>query len=367
MSIESTIQDNHVVSDLDRQLHERMLTLINTYEDELRDAVTLVHGRIENLNRLRHQATLIGQSPATTMVFSRAIDDLVDQVGGLERRVVTSLRALEFANRRKEPRVPVDIEASLACGNGVWPCRIENLSAGGAQVYVTDPAAKAGDAVRLSLDRIGTVAGKVVATRPDILHVQFHTPNPDVMHQIGRTLEYFSTKDRPVIAALKDPAVRIGQVFEAAAERGEISLEDLFDDDYEPVAGTDPKQYLTRFTALADRLLPAIQEAMLAVDHRVVFCVAVDRNGYLPTHNHIYSQPQRPDDPVWNTAHCRNRRVFDDSTGIAAARNREPLLIQTYRRDMGGGATILMKDVSAPVFVQGSHWGGLRVGCRILD
>lgn len=49
------------------------------------------------------------------------------------------------------------------------------------------------------------------------------------MHQIGRTLEYFSTKDRPVITALKDSAVRIGQVFEAAVERGEISLEDLFD------------------------------------------------------------------------------------------------------------------------------------------
>ena len=39
----------------------------------------------------------------------------------------------------------------------------------------------------------------------------------------------------------------------------------------------------TGFTALTDRLLPGIQEPMLAIDPRVVFCAAVDRNGFLPT------------------------------------------------------------------------------------
>jgi methyl-accepting chemotaxis protein len=68
---------------------------------------------------------------------------------------------------------------------------------------------------------------------------------------------------------------------------------------------------------------------------------------------------------VWNTAHCRNRRIFDDRTGLAAARSTTPYLLQTYRRDMGGGAFSLMKDVSAPVWVEGRHWGAVRIAYRV--
>ena len=92
----------------------------------------------------------------------------------------------------------------------------------------------------------------------------------------------------------------------------------------------------------------------------MTFCAAVDRNGYLPTHNLKFSQPQGAD-PVWNAANARNRRIFNDRTGLAAGRNERRFLLQTYRRDMGGGHRVLMKDLSAPIIVQGRHWGGLRL------
>ena len=47
--------------------------------------------------------------------------------------------------------------------------------------------------------------------------------------------------------------------------------------------------------------------------------------------------------------------------GLKAGRNTEPFLLQVYRRDMGGGAFKLMKDVSAPIRAGGAHWGGLRL------
>ena len=118
--------------------------------------------------------------------------------------------------------------------------------------------------------------------------------------------------------------------------------------------------FATRFVALTDELFPPVQEELLAFDSKVVFCAAVDRNGYLPTHNLKFSQPQRAD-PVWNAANARNRRVFNDRTGLAAGRNERRFLLQTYRRDMGGGRRVLMKDLSAPITVQGRHWGGLRL------
>ncbi|MGF1611760.1 MAG: methyl-accepting chemotaxis protein [Kiloniellales bacterium] len=173
-----------------------------------------------------------------------------------------------------------------------------------------------------------------------------------------------NTIDRPFIERVQATAAEIGRRFEAALERGEISEAELFTRSYRPIPGSDPQQVMAPFTELTDRLLPELQEPLLAADPRIVFCAAVDSNGYLPTHNKKFSQAQGSD-PVWNNANCRNRRVFDDRVGLAAGRNREPFLLQTYRRDMGGGKFVLMKDVSAPIMVRGKHWGGFRMGYKI--
>jgi methyl-accepting chemotaxis protein len=144
---------------------------------------------------------------------------------------------------------------------------------------------------------------------------------------------------------------------------GKISSNALFDKNYRLIPGTNPEQYTTGFLALTDATLPPLLEAALDFDPRVVFCAAIDTNGYLPTHNKVFSHPQGPD-PDWNTANCRNRRIFDDRVGLKAGRNSEPFLMQVYRRDMGGGHFVMMKDLSVPVFVGTRHWGGLRMGFK---
>jgi methyl-accepting chemotaxis protein len=171
------------------------------------------------------------------------------------------------------------------------------------------------------------------------------------------------TPDSAIIALCQKSAAAIGALFARAVDKGAISRDDLFDERYVPVANTDPQQMMTKFVGFTDRVLPAIQEPLLTADPRIAFCAAVDRNGYLPTHNKKYSQPQGPD-PVWNSANCRNRRLFNDRTGAAAGASKRAFLLQTYRRDMGGGEFVLMKDVSAPITVHGRHWGGLRIGFK---
>ncbi len=170
--------------------------------------------------------------------------------------------------------------------------------------------------------------------------------------------------DTRFIRAVQEGAARAGKLFEAAISSGEISEADLFDSDYVPVPGTNPRQMLSRCLPVTDRVLPTIQEPMLDLDPRVAFSAAVDVNGYLPTHNLKFSQPQGAD-PVWNTANCRNRRMFNDRTGLGAGQNTQAFLLQTYRRDMGGGVFVMMKDASAPIYVNGRHWGGLRIGYRV--
>ena len=210
---------------------------------------------------------------------------------------------------------------------------------------------------------VGTMAASVGANAETLKRVNGNTRNflkaseslAEITNDCGAI-----TPDTPFIEAVQRGAGRLSAALERAVADGRISMADLFDEKYVPVAGSNPAQVTTRFVALTDELFPPVQEELLAFDSKVVFCAAVDRNGYLPTHNLKFSQPQGAD-PVWNAAHARNRRVFNDRTGLAAGRNMRRFLLQTYRRDMGGGRRVLMKDLSAPITVQGRHWGGLRL------
>lgn len=215
-----------------------------------------------------------------------------------------------------------------------------------------------GPALRALFDNVADQGAKVTEARR----------RASGLIQLGETMVQHAvelggaTSDRDLIAGVQQGAERLGRALDAAVDRGEIALPQLFEARYAPIPGSNPVQVLAPFTAVTDRYFPAVQEALAQGDPRVVFCAAVDRNGYLPTHNQKFSQPQGPD-PVWNAAHCRNRRIFDDRVGLGAGRSTAPFLLQVYRRDMGGGQFAMMKDVSAPIFVKGRHWGGLRLGC----
>jgi methyl-accepting chemotaxis protein len=171
------------------------------------------------------------------------------------------------------------------------------------------------------------------------------------------------TADTPLIRVVVDTAKQISAAFEAAIERGEIRPDQLFDENYREIPGTNPKQFLTDYVALTDLILPPIQDPVQKVDPRIVFCVAWAKGGYLPTHNPNYRLPPGGD-PVWNNANCRNRRLFGDRAVQKVAANTKPFLLQTYRREMGGGKFVLMKDLSSPIHVRGRHWGAFRMGFR---
>jgi methyl-accepting chemotaxis protein len=171
------------------------------------------------------------------------------------------------------------------------------------------------------------------------------------------------TADTPLIEAVVEVAARISSEFDAAIQRREITAKQLFDENYREIPGTNPPQFMTDYTNFTDRLLPAIQDQLLKLDPRIVFCVAWAKGGYLPTHNPTYSHPQGLD-VEWNAANCRNRRLFDDRAVRKVGLNRKRFLLQTYRRNMGGGKFALMKDLSAPIMVDGRHWGAFRMGFR---
>jgi methyl-accepting chemotaxis protein len=156
-------------------------------------------------------------------------------------------------------------------------------------------------------------------------------------------------------------AQRIGKLFSEAVARGEITGDDLFDRSYQPIPGTDPCKYTTRFDRFTDRVLPPIQEPSLESMPQLVYIGAVDNNGYFPTHNRKFSQPLTGDYDV-DLVNNRSKRIFDDRTGKRCGSHREPFLLQTYKRDTGE----VMHDLSVPIYIDGRHWGAVRAGYRSI-
>lgn len=171
------------------------------------------------------------------------------------------------------------------------------------------------------------------------------------------------TEDTPFIEATIAAGAQISALFEEAVRQRLLSMEDLFEERYRPVPGTDPEQFVAPFTQFCEQYVQEHLNAMLSWSPKVIFGIISDVRGYVPSHHKHYArQPGR--DPVWNHAHCRNRRFFTGRTEMAAIRSQRRFLLQTYRRDMGGGNHEVMKSLSVPLSIGGRRWGVLRIGYR---
>ena len=159
--------------------------------------------------------------------------------------------------------------------------------------------------------------------------------------------------------AAQQAARDVGKLFEQAIAAGRITREALFDRHYRPIPNTNPPKHNTKFDAFTDKVLPDLQEAVLLALPQLAYAGAVDTHGYFPTHNKKFSQPLTGDYDH-DIVHNRTKRIFSDRTGARCGSNTRPFLLQTYKRDTGE----VMHDLSAPIYVDGKHWGGFRVGYR---
>lgn len=149
----------------------------------------------------------------------------------------------------------------------------------------------------------------------------------------------------------------IEYTFQTLLETGGLTEAQLFDTFYIPIPDTYPQKYHTQYDLKLDATIQEILDRYLKKHRRINFVVAVDRNGYLPTHNSRYSLPLTGDREQ-DILHNRTKRLFNDRTGLAAARNTQAFLLQQYNRDTGE----VMFDLSVPLFIRDRHWGAVRFG-----
>jgi methyl-accepting chemotaxis protein len=168
--------------------------------------------------------------------------------------------------------------------------------------------------------------------------------------------------DTPFILKAQEVTRAIEAAIERGIESGEVSLEDVFDRDYQEVPGSNPVQYDTRFCAFADHYVRPVLDVTETSDGRIIGSAIGDMNGYLPTHLSNRSKTPGPD-PVWNDEHCRNRRILIDDTTRNALASDRPATLATYRMELGD-RFIPVKNVFVPLYFKGRRWGNFELAYR---
>ncbi|MGL4397248.1 MAG: methyl-accepting chemotaxis protein [Hyphomicrobium sp.] len=317
---------------------------------------------VEGVTKSSHD---IARSAEEASEVNSAYSESSKSVDKLLTRAMVILRQNEVADRRTSDRAPVELAIRADLSVKQLRTRTIDISEGGCLISGDGfDELSEGASLRLDIDGVGAINARVAKRTPNGVHLEFTNLSARERASVDALLRKMSDENAGFVAQAKASAALIEKGFAKLIANRQTTANDLFDTAYAAIPGSDPQQFSTRYLSSLETLLPDILEATLQKDPRIVFCAAVDRNGYLPVHNRAFSKAQRAGEPAWNTANCRNKRIFDDRAGLAAARNTRPHLIQSYPRDMGDGTIVMMKEIDVPLKVDGRHWGALRIAFR---
>ena len=156
----------------------------------------------------------------------------------------------------------------------------------------------------------------------------------------------------------KQMAQEVQSLFETAIKNNTIAENFLFDRQYKAIPNTDPQKFNTKYDDFCDANLPLIQEKFLN-DGKVIYAACTDPNGYIPTHNNKFANAPTGDYQT-DLVSSRSKRIYKDPTAIRCGSHTQDFLLQTYKRDTGE----IFHDLSVPIYVNGQHWGGIRMGYK---
>lgn len=348
----------------------QLINELNAKSDMIQDVTHVIEGIAEQTNLLALNAAIeaarAGEHGRGFAVVADEVRSLASRTSDSTQQVGDIVREIQQSTQEVVTTIE-DLVSRINTGSG----QVENvgnrLGDMAAQFdEVEQQISGIADAVVHSHEHIEDISRSISSLKEEV------TEGNDQMHDLSQQAESLmdgaekitaelarqatSGQHRKAYHACRNAAAQVQNAFEKAIDDGLLTLDDLFDRQYQPISGTHPQKYQTRFDRITDRILPPIQEETLTANG-FGYAIMIDDHGYVPTHNNQYAHPESGD-PETDLVKSRSKRIFNDRTGQRGGQHQEKLLLQTYKRDTGE----VLHDLSVPVFVKGRHWGGFRVG-----
>lgn len=153
---------------------------------------------------------------------------------------------------------------------------------------------------------------------------------------------------------------------EAAIEAGELTIEDLFDENLILIPGSNPPRYTCKMTGWADQKWRPFLDRAKSLRPEILTVVCTSRHGFLPTHLSEFSRTPTGD-LVHDTRYCRNGRVFnDEGIDLIAKASEQDYMMAVYRHtgasSQGGNRdSAVVRNVYVPLRINGRRWGDLEI------
>lgn len=169
-----------------------------------------------------------------------------------------------------------------------------------------------------------------------------------------------SPKDSEMVQRAQSVAQEMVDRAEAGLTSGGLSMEALFDQDYQPVLDSNPPRYRTGLSDWADRNWRPVLDRNSNEGTPVLMCSQSDMNGFLPTHVTFRSR-EPTGDLAHDTEFCRNGRILFDALDQKAKQSTAPYMMAVYRQEGDGQQYLIVRNVYVPLIINGRRWGDLEL------
>lgn len=192
-------------------------------------------------------------------------------------------------------------------------------------------------------------------TQVEALEVQANSMFDHLVHS------GLSHADASYVELALQKATECIEITQKAIADGELTMEQLFDENYVPIAGSNPPRFRTGLTDWADAKWQPLLDGVKGMNPVNILAAACSsKGGFLPTHLSECSQ-QPTGDLAHDTRYCRNGRILSGGSDDIAKASDQDFMMAVYRQEGDGKTHRTVRNVYVPLRINGRRWGDFEV------